>query len=188
MRNLTETLIEEIPEVQESARATSESAEQNIRTIARLEQETMEQRAWSERVGDAFTRVMGSLGFVIAHVIGFGLWFTINLGAFPGLEPFDPFPFGILTLIVSAEGVFLAIFVLLSQNRMSRLSSQRAHLNLQISLLAEQETTKLLQKMQRIADQLGIEDTKVDREVERLSQTTHLETLAEELKKTMPDD
>lgn len=188
MRNATETLIQEIPEAEESARATSASAEQNIRTIARLEQETMEQRAWSERVGDMFTRVMGSLGFVIAHVIGFGLWFTINLGAIPGVEPFDPFPFGILTLIVSAEGVFLAIFVLLSQNRMSRLSSQRAHLNLQISLLAEQETTKLLQKMQRIADHLGIKETRTDQVVQRLSQDTHLETLAEELKKTMSDD
>jgi len=181
-----------VPEIEavevESAQATSESAQQNIRTIARLEQETMERRALSERIGDAFTRVMGSLGFVVAHVIGFAVWFSINLGWIPGIEPFDPFPFGILTLIVSAEGVFLAIFVLLSQNRMSRLSSQRAHLNLQISLLAEQETTKLLQHLQRISRHLGIEETALDQEVERLSQTTHLETLAEELKKTLPKE
>ncbi len=172
----------------ENARATSESAQQNIRTIARLEQETMERRAPSERIGDAFTRVMGSLGFVVAHVLGFAAWFTINLGWIPGIEPFDPFPFGILTLIVSAEGVFLAIFVLLSQNRMSRLSTQRAHLNLQISLLAEQETTKLLQHLQRISERLGIQESRNDRVVERLSQETHLETLAEELKKTLPEE
>lgn len=172
----------------DSARATSEAAQQNIRTIARLEQETMERRTLSERIGDAFTRVMGSLGFVVAHVLGFGAWFSINLGLIPGIEPFDPFPFGILTLIVSAEGVFLAIFVLLSQNRMSRLSSQRAHLNLQISLLGEQETTKLLQHLQRISEHLGIEESAGDRAVERLSQETHLETLAEELKKTMPEE
>jgi uncharacterized membrane protein len=172
----------------ESARATSESAQKNIRTIARLEQETNQHRSRSERIGDAFTRVMGSLGFVVAHAIGFIVWFSINLGWIPGVEPFDPFPFGILTLIVSAEGVFLAIFVLLSQNRMSRLSSQRAHLNLQISLLAEQETTKLLQNVQRIADHLGIEESVRDKVVERLSQETHLETLAEELKKTLPKE
>jgi uncharacterized membrane protein len=172
----------------ESAQATSESAQQNIRTIARLEQETMERRALSERIGDAFTRVMGSLGFVVAHVIGFGAWVLINLGLVPEIEPFDPFPFGILTLIVSAEGVFLAIFVLLSQNRMSRLSSQRAHLNLQISLLAEQETTKLLQHLQRISEHLGIEESARDQAMERLSQETHLETLAEELKKTLPKE
>jgi uncharacterized membrane protein len=172
----------------ESAQATSEAAQQNIRTIARLEQETMERRALSERIGDAFTRVMGSLGFVVAHVIGFGVWFLVNLRLIPGVEPFDPFPFGILTLIVSAEGVFLAIFVLLSQNRMSRLSSQRAHLNLQISLLGEQETTKLLQHLQRISKHLGIEESAGDQVVERLSQETHLETLAEELQKTMPKE
>jgi len=177
----------EVVEV-ESARATSESAQQNIRTIAKLEQETIEHRALSERIGDAFTRVMGSLGFVVAHAIGFGAWFSINLGLIPGVEPFDPFPFGILTLIVSAEGVFLAIFVLLSQNRMSRLSSQRAHLNLQISLLAEQETTKLLQHLRRISEHLGIPESELDHEVERLSQATHLETLAEELKKTLPEE
>ena len=172
----------------ESARATTESAQQNIHAIARLEQETIESRKVPERIGDAFTRVMGSLGFVVAHVIGFGAWFSINLGLIPGVKPFDPFPFGILTLIVSAEGVFLAIFVLLSQNRMSRLSSQRAHLNLQISLLAEQETTKLLQHLRRISEHLGIEESAQDREVERLSQVTHLETLAEELKKTLPEE
>lgn len=172
----------------ESARATTESAQQNIRTVARLEQETMERRSSSERIGDAFTRVMGSLGFVVAHGIGFAVWFAVNLRLIPGVEPFDPFPFGILTLIVSSEGVFLAIFVLLSQNRMSRLSSQRAHLNLQISLLAEQETTKLLQHLQRISQHLGIEESARDQAVERLSQETHLETLAEELKKTLPEE
>jgi uncharacterized membrane protein len=181
---------EKRPEVVEieSAKATTEATQQNIRTIAQLEQETMERRTVSERIGDAFTRVMGSLGFVVAHVLGFGAWFSINLGLIPGIEPFDPFPFGILTLIVSAEGVFLAIFVLLSQNRMSRLSSQRAHLNLQISLLAEQETTKLLQHLQRISEHLGIEESAQDQEVERLSRTTHLQTLAAELKKTLPEE
>jgi uncharacterized membrane protein len=172
----------------EIAQATSESAQQNIRTIAKLEQETMEHRSLSERIGDAFTRVMGSLGFVVAHVVAFAAWFSINLGWIPGIEPYDPFPFGILTLIVSAEGVFLAIFVLLSQNRMSRLSSQRAHLNLQISLLGEQETTKLLQHLQRISEHLGIEESARDQVVERLSRETHLETLAEELQKTLPKE
>lgn len=177
-----------LPAAAESVQATTESTQQNIRAIAKLEQETMERRTTSERIGDAFTRVMGSLGFVIAHAIGFAVWFSINLGLIPGVKPFDPFPFGILTLIVSAEGVFLAIFVLLSQNRMSRLSSQRAHLNLQISLLAEQETTKLLQDVHRIAEHLGIHESEQDRVVERLSQETHLETLAEELKKTLPEE
>lgn len=171
-----------------AARATSESAQRNIRTITRLEQEAIERRSLPERVSDAITRFMGSMTFVVLHLIAFALWFSINLGAFPGVEPFDPFPFGILTLIVSSEGVVLAIFVLISQNRMSRLANQRAHLNLQISLLAEQETTKLLQRVQRIAEQLGVRETDQDKAAQHLSQETHLETLAQELKKSLPDE
>lgn len=172
----------------QSAQATTEAAQQNIETITRLEQEAIDRRSFGEKVGDAFTRVMGSMTFVVLHALGFVAWFAINVGAVPGIEPFDPFPFGILTLIVSAEGVLLAIFVLVSQNRMSRIANQRAHLNLQISLLAEQETTKILQRLQTIADRLGIEETSRDEEVARLSQATHLETLAEELKKSLPEE
>jgi uncharacterized membrane protein len=138
-------------------------------------------------VSGAITRVMGSTGFAVLQVAGFLVWFTVNLKLIPGIRPFDPFPFGILGLIVSSEGVILAIFVLISQNRASRLSNQRAHLNLQISLLAEQESTKLLQKMQAIAQKLGIEEDDQDRETERLSQSTHLGALVQELKKSMPE-
>ena len=169
-----------------SARATTESAHQNIRTIARLEQEAIDTRSRGEKVSDVFTRFMGSMTFAVVHLIWLGTWFVVNLGAIPGIEPFDPFPFGILTLIVSTEGVFLAIFVLISQNRMGRLANQRSHLNLQISLLAEQETTKILQRLKSISDHLGIAEA--DEEVRRLSESTHLEVLAEELKKNMPED
>ncbi|MFL6200722.1 MAG: DUF1003 domain-containing protein [Thermoanaerobaculia bacterium] len=173
--------------VEKSARATTESAQQNIETIARLEHEEIEKRSRGERVSDVFTRFMGSMTFVVLHLVWLAVWFLWNLGAF-GLEPFDPFPFGILTLIVSTEGVILAIFVLISQNRMSRLANQRAHLNLQISLLAEQETTKILQRLRTIADHLEIRGTEEDKEIERLSQSTHLEVLAEELKRSLPEE
>jgi uncharacterized membrane protein len=170
-----------------SARATSESAQQNIETISRLEHEEIEKRSHGERLSDVFTRFMGSMTFVVLHVVGLAVWFSWNLGAF-GLKPFDPFPFGILTLIVSTEGVILAIFVLISQNRMSRLANQRAHLNLQISLLSEQETTKILQRLKTIADHLDVRETERDEEIERLSQSTHLEVLAEELKRSLPEE
>jgi uncharacterized membrane protein len=168
-----------------SVQATSESTRQNIETIARLEHEEMQKRRLGERVGDVITGVMGSMTFLTIHLVGFVIWVLINTGQL-GMRPFDPFPFGILTLIVSAEGVLLAICVLISQNRMSRIANHRAHLNLQISLLAEQETTKLLQKVQMILDGMRLEETPRDREVQRLSQQTHLETLAEELRKKMP--
>jgi uncharacterized membrane protein len=163
-----------------SAQATAESARRNIETVVRLEEAAMRSRSRGERVSDAFTRVMGSMGFAVFHLLLF-------LGLTP-LKPFDPFPFGILTLIVSAEGVLLAIFVLISQNRMSRQANERAHLNLQIDLLAEQETTKLLQQVQALLDHFGIESGDSGLEASELSQETHVEALVSEIRKSLPDD
>jgi uncharacterized membrane protein len=179
---------EKLRQIEENAaQATVESAQKNIEAIVRLEEVSMRQRTRSERVSDVFTRYMGSIGFVVFHLLLFGIWFAVNLELTP-FPVFDPFPFGILTLIVSAEGVLLAIFVLISQNRMSRQANHRAHLNLQISLLAEQETTKLLQKVQSIVDRLGIQDPTQDPDIRRLSEDTHLEVLAEELRKKLPGE
>ena len=72
------------------------------------------------------------------------------MGFIAALPPFDPFPFGILTLIVSTEGVLLAIIILISQNRMIRQADRRAHLDLQINLLAEQEASLILRQVRRI--------------------------------------
>jgi uncharacterized membrane protein len=167
--------------------ATVESARKNIETVVRLEQASMESRSLGERVSDVITRFIGTMSFVVFHLLLFGVWFVVNLGWTP-LKPFDPFPFGILTLIVSSEGVLLAIFVLVSQNRMGRQANQRAHLNLQIDLLAEQETTQLLQKVQRLLDHFDIEPRARDREVEQLSQETHVEALVSELQKSLPEE
>ncbi|MDQ4120747.1 MAG: DUF1003 domain-containing protein [Acidobacteriota bacterium] len=115
--------------------ATAEPMAYNVDSIAKLEHKELHQRSSGEKVSDFFVSVMGSMPFLVFHVIGFAAWFVINLNAFPGVTPFDPFPFGILTLIVSSEGVFLAIFILISQNRMARQSDKRAHLDLQVNML-----------------------------------------------------
>jgi uncharacterized membrane protein len=170
-----------------SAEITAEVTEENVRTIADLERAAIERRTVTERVSDGFTRIMGSLLFLALHVLGLGVWFALNLRFFPGIHPFDPFPFGILTLIVSTEGVLLSIFVLISQNRMTRQSNQRAHLNLQISLLAEQEITKVLQEVRHLGERLGVGE-EGDEEIQQLSHRTHLGTLAEKLEKSLPGD
>ncbi len=170
-----------------SVQATVASTRKNIETVVRLEQGLMENRSLGERVSDVFTRFMGTMSFVVFHLLLFGFWFVVNLGWTP-LKPFDPFPFGILTLIVSAEGVLLAIFVLVSQNRMSRQANQRAHLNLQIDLLSEQETTRLLQKVQSLVHHFGIEESSLSAEAEPLSQETEVEALVHELQKSLPEE
>jgi len=159
----------------------------NVDSIARLELEALQSRTAPERVADAITRFIGSMTCVVVHLVWFAVWFTLNLGLVPGVEPFDPFPFGILTLCVSAEGVFLAIFILVSQNRMTRLADRRTHLDLQVSMLAEQELTMLLRMQRQIVEHLGI-DGQVTAELEQLSEETDVDRLVQELEEKLPGE
>src|SRR5918911_677609 len=85
------------------AMSTVDPAAQNIQTIATLEEEALRQRTTAERFSDRITKIIGSMTFVVVHLVVFALWFLVNVNLIPGLAPFDPFPFGILTLIVSTE-------------------------------------------------------------------------------------
>jgi len=98
----------------------------------------------------------GTAGFVAAHVVWFAAWIIWNTGLVPGVRPIDPFPFSFLTLVVSLEAIFLTLFVLMSQNNLTRQSERRAHLDLQVNLLAEQESTKTLEVLERIARHLNV--------------------------------
>ena len=73
------------------------------------------------------------------------------------IEPFDPYPFSLLTMIVSLEAIFLSIWILISQNQMTRQADRREHLDLQINLLAEQESTATLRAVHGIAHHLGVD-------------------------------
>jgi uncharacterized membrane protein len=93
--------------------------------------------------------------FVWVHVVWFGGWIVVN--AVPGLPHFDTFPFTFLTLVVSLEAIFLSTFILISQNHQTHQSEKRNHLDLQINLLTEQENTKMLRLLDRIAAKVGVE-------------------------------
>jgi uncharacterized membrane protein len=162
------------------------SARENIEAIARLEKQFLDQRTWTERLGDTIAGFVGTMTFILVHLLGFCIWFAVNSGKL-GISPFDPYPYVLLTMVVSMEGVLLATFVLMKQNRMSRRADQRDHLNLQIDLLAEKEITKILQLQRAICRHLGVADGSADREVQELSEHTAVEGLAEELGKKMPD-
>ena len=131
--------------------------EKNIDTIANTRQVAANQRTREERLADAITAFSGRMYFVYFHIVWFGIWIPINLGLF-GIRPFDPFPFGLLTMIVSLEAIFLATFVLISQNRLSAEADRRADLDLQIGLLTEYELTRVLNMLDAIQDKLGIEN------------------------------
>ena len=135
----------------------SNVVERNIRTLIKLRLTAMQERKPQDRIADAITNFSGRLAFVYVHVTWFGLWILLNTGMF-GVKPFDPFPYGLLTMIVSLEAIFLSTFVLISQNRMAELQESRADLHLHVGLLNEHETTRVLHMLDAIQTKLGIED------------------------------
>lgn len=162
------------------------SARASIEAVVRLEEESLRERSLGERISDRITGLIGRLSFVVGHLVVMLAWFAVNLGLLPGVRPFDPFPFGILTLIVSGEGVLLALFILISQNRMARQADLRAHLTLQISLLAEKESTRMLQILETLSGRVGL--VAPDEEVRHLVTPTDVPGLARELKEKLSDD
>ena len=159
----------------------------NIAAIAQLEEEALTRRTVTERASDAIVRFIGSMAFLLLHVILVSVWSTVNLNLIPGIKAFDPFPFGILALFVSSESVFLTIFVLISQNRMSRQAERRAHLDLQVGMLAEQELTMMLQMLQKLCQHAGVDVKSANQQVQGFSETTDVHKLATELEEKLPE-
>jgi uncharacterized membrane protein len=123
--------------------------------LQRRQQETRARASTDECVADSVTAFAGTMRFVYLHLAIFGGWIAINLGLIPGLGTFDPSFVG-LAMVASVEAIFLSTFVLISQNRMAAAADRRADLDLQVSLLAEHEITKLITLASGIADHLGV--------------------------------
>ena len=137
--------------------ALSKVIERNIRTIIHLRTKAARERTLQSRIADAITSFSGRMVFAYVHIVWFGIWILLNTGRF-GIRPFDPFPYGLLTMVVSLEAIFLSTFVLISQNRMGEETERRADLDLHIGLLTEHELTRVLQMLDAIQDKLNILD------------------------------
>jgi uncharacterized membrane protein len=165
----------------------SSSNNKNVQTIARLELEALRERSLTDRISDAITRFAGSGIFISLHIIWFVVWIALNTVGIRGFQPFDPYPFTFLTMVVSLEAIFLSIFVLVSQNRMSRQADRRAHLDLQINLLAEQENTMMLHMLRSLCEHHKIQATSPTEDVRPLFKKTDLEKLMRDLHTQLPD-
>ncbi len=150
-----------------------------VTEIVRLEQRDRIGMSRSDRLADWITAFSGSMPFVYLHIVWFAGWIALNRGLF-GLTPFDPFPFGLLTMIVSLEAIFLATFVLLSQNRQALQSDQRARIDLQLDVISEQEITTILRVLDRIGTHLGLDFT-ADPELQAMEALTDLTRLMDEI-------
>jgi uncharacterized membrane protein len=144
-------------EQQKDNPALSKVIERNIRTIIHLRTKAARERSLQGRLADAITSFSGRMLFAYVHIVWFALWILLNTGRF-GIRIFDPFPYGLLTMIVSLEAIFLSTFVLISQNRLGEETERRADLDLHIGLLTEHELTRVLQMLDVIQEKLGIVD------------------------------
>ena len=155
--------------------------ERNIRTIVQLRMQAARERNLQDRIADVITSFSGRMVFVYAHIVWFGVWILLNDGRL-GVHAFDPFPYGLLTMIVSLEAIFLSTFVLISQNRLSAEAERRADLDLHIGLLTEYELTRVLRMLDAIQDKMGIENDD-DIELAELEMETKPEEVLAEIER-----
>jgi len=160
----------------------SRAVRRNIQVIEEMRQRADEKRSLQDKIADKITKFSGSMTFFWIHVAWFTFWITANLGVIPGLKPFDEFPFGLLTLVVSLEAIFLSTVVLISQNREAQLASRKEAMDLTIDLLSEQEVTHTLRLVRKIAEKLEIELE--DSEVDAMCEDTNPSELIEEIERS----
>ena len=169
---------EEHPPSYRRPRTVADLTRENVRAMRKLDDLAVANRTTSDRIAEFVARFCGSITFVWIHAVLFTAWIVWN--AVPGLPHFDPYPFTFLTLCVSLEAIFLSSFILISQNYEMRITERRNQLDLQINLLAEQENTKMLQLLDRMAQKMGLYNED-DPEIEVLEQATRPETLARQI-------
>jgi len=152
--------------------------DRNIRALLERRQREDRERKLSDKIADRVTSFTGSMAFVYLHLIIFGLWIAINLGWLP-IKKFDP-TFVVLAMVASVEAIFLSTFVLITQNRMTAAAEKRAELDLQVSLLAEHEITRLIQIVSAIGERLGMEEVN-DPELAELKDDVHPERVLDKI-------
>jgi CRP/FNR family transcriptional regulator, cyclic AMP receptor protein len=134
-------------------RATSEKLRH---TASRNVNEAIEDRRTAvQKAADWIAEFSGSISFLVLHVVIFTGWIVANTGWLPGIPIFDPFPYGLLTMCVSLEAIFLSVFVLLSQNRQVAKDRIRADIEYEVNLKGELEVAHLHEKVDHLTAQVA---------------------------------
>ncbi|KAF1048422.1 DUF1003 domain-containing protein [Xylophilus sp.] len=150
----------------------------NIEALLCHEEKRRHRKPRSHRIVSSIARWCGTLGFFWVNLAFFVAWIGWNLGPWA----FDPYPFTFLITTVSLEAIFLSIFILISQNLDAVESERRHHLDLQINLLNERETTALMRLMTEVAARVGVDDRLLE-EVNALARDTDPEAVLNQIVK-----
>ena len=147
----------------------------NLRAVIEIERQNQHDRTRVQVLTDRVTSIASSFPFVAFHLCWFGIWIGVNtLSSYQ----FDPFPFNLLTMIVSLEAILLTAFVLMSQNHMTLLADRRAHLDLQVNLLAERELTAILKAVSLLSEKIGVDIHECDANLDELLGRTDVKELS----------
>ncbi len=160
-----------------------ETVQRRRKAIKSFKAKADAKRTPTEKLADLLTAKFGTVTFLILNLIWFAVWIPINTGKIPGIEPFDPFPFGLLTMIVSLEAIALAIIVLISQNREARVSELREEVDLQINTIADSELTKIINLLALLLERQGVEidDPEIKKMLKPIDSAELIRQLEEEL-------
>ncbi|HLO97674.1 MAG TPA: DUF1003 domain-containing protein [Fimbriimonas sp.] len=145
---------------------TSDSSSSRIAAIHSIKAQADSQRTLLDRFADKLTAKFGTTSFLIGNVVLFAAWIAANSRVF-GFKPFDPFPFNLLTMVVSLEAIVLSIVVLISQNRQAKVAEFREEVDLQVNLMAEKENIKMIEMLAMLLEKHGI-DVSNDPEVREM--------------------
>lgn len=150
-----------------------------------LEAKSLLSRTPLIQISDELTNIASTPTFFIFHIFFFTAWILINSGKVAFIEPFDPYPYGFLTMVVSLEAIFLSIFVLISQARAAHIATLREEVNLRIAQITEEEVTKALELLAKISKKLDIrdKDEELDRMLQRLNTYYIEESISKQLQK-----
>lgn len=166
-------------------RSLNSALRRNIEALRRRRAEEQAHASFEERLANAITRFTGSLLFVYVHAAIYGFWIAANLGWVPGVKSWDP-TFVILAMVASVEAIFLSTFILITQNRMAAAAHRRAELDLQVSLLAEAEITKLVELVAMIAERMDLPAAE-QQEIEEMKQRVAPEVVLDAIEETEPE-
>jgi uncharacterized membrane protein len=160
----------------------SENIEKRKKIFRSIKAQADAKRTTMERLADFMTSRFGSTTFLFFNIILFVSWLIINTGYIEGVFSFDPFPFNLLTTVVSLEAIILAIFVLISQNRTSKIDDLREETHLQLNLISQKEITKIIKMMALLLEKQGI-DLSQDPELHKMLRPISEEEIEKMLEK-----
>lgn len=164
-----------------SADGLSPTLARNIEAVVQRRKRDARNASREQKAAAAISKFAGSMLFVYIHLVLFGGWIAINVGLVSVVEPWDP-SLVVLAMFASVEAIFLSTFVLINQNRMAAEDDARSDLDLQVNLLNEHETTRLISMVEAIARHLNIE-TQADPELHELKRDVAPEAVLDRLKK-----